>query len=69
MLLPLEGIRPACGDKPNDLVVLSVAVADDKRPQPLAEPEENEPVLVLGMILVRTQQGVFVQEHGPGFLE
>src|SRR5450759_1569569 len=69
ILLPLEGIRSACGDQPNDLVALSVAVAHDQRPQPRAEPEQNKPVLVLRMFLVWTHQGVFVEEHRPGFLE
>jgi hypothetical protein len=52
VLPPFERIRFMGGDQPNDLRALSVAVADDKRPQPRAESEQYEPVLVLGMVLV-----------------
>jgi hypothetical protein len=35
----------------------------------VAEAEDDESVLVVGVMVVRTQQGIFVQEHCPRFLE
>jgi len=41
----------------------------DQSPQLDAQPEQNEPVLLVGMLLVRTEQRIFVEEHGPGLVE
>lgn len=62
VLLPLEAVRFACGDQSNDLVALSVTVAYDESPQPGAKPKKNKPILLLGMVLVWTQQG-FLERH------
>lgn len=34
-----------------------------------AQPEEQKTILVVGMILVRAQEGVFVEKYSPRLLE
>ncbi len=42
--------------------MLSVAMAHDQGPQLRTESEEHEPVLILGMHIVRSQQDILVEE-------
>src|ERR1017187_1233161 len=69
ILLALEGIRLARGDDADDLVLLTVAVADHQRSQLPAASEKHKPVLIIGMLLVGAHQGVVVEEDCPGLLE
>jgi hypothetical protein len=44
-------------------------MAHDEHPHPSAETQENKPILLDRMILVRTQQGALVEKYCLGFLE
>jgi hypothetical protein len=44
-------------------------MANDQNPQLNAQTEEYEPVLVIGMLWVRNNPSVLVQERCPSFLE
>ena len=44
-------------------------MTDDQGSHSTAEPEQKEAILVVGVVIVRTQQSVVVEEGRPGFLE
>lgn len=65
----LKSIGLARGDDPDSLVSFPIAVARDEGPQPRAEPQENETVLVIGVIGVMDEPSAVVIEHRLRFFE
>lgn len=51
-------------DDSDQILSVSMTVADDQSPQPGAEAKENEPVLAFGVIRVSHEEGVIIREDG-----
>jgi len=73
MLPPVEfdllAVRFSGGNNPNDGLAFPETMADDERPQPEAESEHDEPILVRRMIRVEISNGVFIIKYGLSLLK
>jgi hypothetical protein len=56
-------------DDSDQILSVSVTVADDQGPQPGAETQEHEPVLSVGVIGVPHEEGMVVREDGLSLFE
>src|SRR5690606_29426162 len=70
LILPAFGpVRFAGRDEAEDLVALAIAMADDQHPQPAAQSQQHEAVLLVGMFVVCNQERIVVEKDGARLVE
>jgi len=57
------------GNNPDEPLLVTVTVANHQQPNPGAQAEKDEPLLIAGVVGVRYQSRMGVVKHGPRFNE